>query len=105
MSSPNVIDMSAVAGSLLVSARFDFPKFEPISKTGKTTWTSRNLLECRGLTPKRAVVRLGTVLIRYDGALMPLWSNYGTCYIHGWAEKVLLAQIAQRLNLRQPGRV
>lgn len=102
MSDPNVIDLSKVFGSLLTAARFDLPVFK---RPDAPAWTSRNLLECRGLTPKGAVVRLGTILIRYDGALMPLWSNYGARFINGWAEKVLLAQIAQRMNLPQSGRV
>lgn len=101
MSDPNVIDLSQVAGSVLTAARFDLPVFK---RPDLPAWTSRNLLECRGLTPTKAVVRLGTVLIRYDGVLMPLWSNYGARFITGWSEKVLLAQIAQRLNLPRPGR-
>jgi hypothetical protein len=101
MNDPNVIDLSRVVGSVLAAARFDLPVFK---RPDVPAWTSRNLLECRGLTPKGAVVRLGTILIRYDGALMPLWSNYGARFINGWPEKVLLTQIAQRLNLRQPGR-
>lgn len=95
MTDPNVIDLSKVVGSVLAAARFDLPVFE---RPDMPAWTSRNLLECRGLTAKGVVVRLGTILIRYDGVLMPLWSNYGARFINGWTEKVLLAQIATRLS-------
>ncbi|WP_335988530.1 hypothetical protein [Glycomyces sp. MUSA5-2] len=96
-----MIDLSAVSAGLL-AARFDPPRFTAIDRPA---WTSRNLLNCHGLTVRRARVRLGTVLIGPGGTLRPLWSDAGARVLAGRAEAVLLGTIAERLRLPRPVRV
>jgi hypothetical protein len=100
VSGENVIDMRPVAGSLLDAVRFDRPSF---ARVDRSAWTSRNLLDCYGLTPRRVQVRLGTVLIGFDGRLLPLWSEGGARLIDGWPEQYLLDSIAERLQSQRPG--